>query len=379
MALESIQQLKKIIQESRNVLIFLPESPSGDAIGAGWAFYFFLKKSGFETTLVFADGKAKEKLDFLAQPEKIQHTVSSARDFILVFNTRHNKITNVRTEKGEDELKIFITPEYGAIDPRDFSFVPAKFKYDLAIVLDSPDKEKLGQVYLDNPDIFYEIPVVNFDYHVENEKFGQLNFVDITASSVSEIITEVLEKIDPSAIDGQIAECLLAGIMSATGNFQKKNTTPKSLKIAAQLMDLGADQQKIVRYLYKTQPFQILKLWGRIMARLKWNEKLGLAWASVPLEDFVQSRTKPEDLLVILEKLKENFAAGKYFMLIYQKESGTSQIIIQCLSPEEAVKVQSVWHGKIAKDTVTADLPAENLREAEIIAEERMKKLDQKF
>ncbi len=73
---------------------------------------------------------------------------------MLAFNTKFNKITNVKTERVEDELRIFITPEKGSIDPRDFSFIPAKFKYDLVISVGCADKESIGKVYEENPDIF---------------------------------------------------------------------------------------------------------------------------------------------------------------------------------------------------------------------------------
>ena len=43
----------------------------------------------------------------------------------------------------------------------------------------------------------------------------------------------------------------------------------------------------------KTQSFSFMKLWGRVMARLNWDENLKLAWSLVSIEDFVQSRSKP--------------------------------------------------------------------------------------
>ena len=61
------------------------------------------------------------------------------------------------------------------------------------VVLGSPDKESLGKVYEENPDIFYEVPVVNIDNHAENDNFGQLNIVDITSSSTSEIVADMLQ------------------------------------------------------------------------------------------------------------------------------------------------------------------------------------------
>lgn len=366
MALEPVQQFEKLLLQAQNVVIFLPQNPNGDALCAGWAFYFFLKEKGIKTILAFSDefGNAR-KFHFLPQPENITNKISEARDFVLAFNTRYNKITNVRTEREEEELRIYITPDHGSIDPRDFSFMPAKFKYDLVVVLGSPDKESIGKLYEENPDIFYEVPVVNIDYHSTNDNFGQINIVSLTSSSVSEILAETLERFNSFSIGKEIAECLLAGIMSATESFQNKRTTPKALEMAAKLMDKGADQQKIVRYLYKTQPFHLLKLWGRIMSRLKWDEKLKLVWAQVFLEDFVQSRSNPNELPFILEKIKDNYSEGKIFLALYNESEDILAGVIKCDNPEDTNKISSLLNGKIIQDIITFKMAGKNIAEAE--------------
>lgn len=336
MSLDSAQQLNNVFKNAKNVLIFMAHNSGGDAIGSAWAIYFFLKKNGVQATVVVSDDNSHfNRFSFLTKPEDTINSLAGARDFVLSFNTEFNKITNVRTERNGNQLNIFITPEKGSIDPRDFSFIPAKFKYDLVVVVNSSDKESIGKVYEDNPDIFYEVPVVNIDYHADNDNFGQLNIVDITASSTSEIVAELLQKIDAENIDEVIAESLLTGIIDATNSFQKKNTTPKSLQIAAALMAKGANQQKIIRYLYKTQPLHLLKLWGRVMARLYWEEDISLAWAPVYLEDFVQSRSNPSDITFILDKIKENYSAGKMFMVLYNETAGKVKGIIKCNNDEQ--------------------------------------------
>ncbi len=376
MALEPTQQFEKLLLGAKNVLIFLPQDPDGDAIGAGWALYFFLRKKSIDSTVAFTDeAKNAQRFQFLPAPENVTASISGARDFVLSFNTRLNKITDVKTEKNDDEFRIFITPERGAIDPRDFSFIPAKFKYDLVITLGSPDKESLGKLYEDNPDIFYEVPVVNIDCHSGNENFGQINIVELTASSVSEILAGVLERIDSLSLDQNIAECLLAGIISATDSFQKKNTTPQSLQIAAQLMDRGADQQKIVRYLYKTQPFNVLKLWGRIMARLKWDEALGLIWAPVYLEDFVQSRSTSADIPLILEKIRENYSAGRIFLVFYNETENIIAGAAKCAEAKESQRIAEIFSGELAQNIVKFKIEGKNMIEAEQEIIEKLKKL----
>lgn len=351
MSLDSAQQLGNILKNAKHVLIFTALGNGGDTIGAAWATYFFLKKNGVESTIVAANKDQQlDRFSFLSQPEDIIDSLAGARDFVLAFNTKMNKITNLRTERNEDELRIFITPEKGSIDPRDFSFIPAKFKYDLVMVLGSPDKESLGKVYEENPDIFYEVPVVNIDHHSENDNFGQLNIVDITASSTSELVADLMQKIDEKNIDEVIAESLLTGIIDATNSFQKKNTSPRSLHIAAMLMTKGADQQKIIRYLYKTQPLHLLKLWGRVMARLFWEDDMGLAWAPIYLEDFVQSRSNPNDVAFILDKVRENYSAAKLFMVLYSETAGQVRGVVKGNNGDQLRKIAEILGAQIKGD-----------------------------
>ncbi|EKE11998.1 MAG: hypothetical protein ACD_14C00048G0003 [uncultured bacterium] len=351
MSLDLAQQLQNVLKNSKHVLIFMAQDFSGDAIGSAWATYSFLKKNNIEATVVVpSDERYLERFSFLEKPETVIDSLAGARDFVLAFNTKFNKITNVRTERIDEELRIFITPEKGSIDPRDFSFIPAKFKYDLVIVLGSPDKESLGKVYEENPDIFYEVPVVNIDHHTENDNFGQVNIVDITASSTSEVVADLMHKIDEKNIDEAMAESLLTGIIDSTNSFQKKNTTPKSLQVASMLMTKGADQQKIIRYLYKTQPLHLLKLWGRVMARLYWEDDIFLAWAPVFLEDFVQSRSKPSDVPFILDKVRENYSAGKIFMVLYNHSAGEVRGVIKCINNDQAKKVSQILDVKVSGD-----------------------------
>ena len=91
----------------------------------------------------------------------------------------------------------------------------------------------------------------------------------------------------------------------------------------------------------------MLKLWGRVMARLYWEEDLGLAWAPVYIEDFVQSRSNPADIPFILEKIRENYSAGKLFMVLYNETAGQVRGIVKSNSGENLKKVAEALGAKI--------------------------------
>lgn len=366
------QQFERIISESNDILILISQNPSGDAIGAAWALNFFLKKQNKNSTVVFSGEDSMKKFSFLPKPEKVLHELSGTQDFVLSFTTKHNKIIDVKTERLEDELRVYITPEKGSIDPRDFSFIPSRFKYDALIVLGSPDRESLGKVFEESPDIFYEVPVINIDFNSSNDRFGQLNIIDISASSTSEILTDFFEKVSEDTIDSEMAECLLTGIIDSTNSFQNKNTTPKALQMSAMLMSKGADQQKIIRYLFKTQPLALLKLWGRVMARLRWEQESELIWAPILLEDFVQSRSNPKDISLILDKIMENYSNGKIFMIAFNETPQTCKISIKSQNQELLKKIAIIFEGVITNELCVFNYPG---GEVQIAGENIAKKL----
>lgn len=377
MALTPAQQFQELLKKTVSPLILLPSYPSRDAVASAFALSLFLKNAGKTVTLAGEHlDTDKEIFAFLSQPENILTAITGARDFVLSFNTSHNKIIGVRTENTEDEVRIYLTPENGAIDPRDFSFIPAQFTFDLVIVIGSPDKERLGKIYEDNPDIFYEVPIVNIDNHPENELFGQVNLVDVTASSNAEILSDVLEKSAPDLFTEMVGEALLSGIISATESFQKRNTTPKALKLASHLMDKGADQQKIVQALYKTQPLHLLKLWGRVMGQVKWNENLKLIWAFVTIEDLVQARAGVADLPHVLEKIKSNYFSANLFMILYPETASLVRGIVKAPSQEALAAFAGQFKdGALQGDMLSFSLSASSLEEAERVIIDKLQNI----
>lgn len=329
MSLSPLQKSQTLITESTSPLIFLPPYPKTDVVAAAFAlFYSFQEREIRAQIICDSAAELNEALAFIHTPPKVEPALSGARDFVLSFNTEHNPISEVRTEKSDGELRIYITPKIASIDPRDFSFQPSSFSHDLVITLGVADKESLGSSYESNPDVFYEVPVMNIDHQSSNELFGAVNVVDLTASTVSEIMTEILNIPEQKKLPLFIYEYLLAGIMSGTNSFQKTNTSPKAFRLASALMDLGANQQNIVQALYKTQPLHLLKLWGKTMANIKWNEKLGLIWGTVSIQDFVQARATHADLPLVLDKIRQNYQTAKMYMLLHQEDAQKVHVLL---------------------------------------------------
>ena len=374
MSLPPELQVKELIEKSENILILVPEHASGDAFGAASGIGAFLENIGKEVTIAGSGiADIAQPFEFLKPPTNILSSISGVREFILSFNTEHNDIVSVRTERGNGEYNIFITPEKGSIDPRDFSFVPAKFSFDLVIAVGAPDKESLGKIFETNPDIFYEVPVITIDHHAENDRFGQINIIDITASSTSETATTLLEKISGKHLDARVAGLLLAGIVLGTESFQKKNISPSALGAASRLMDKGADQHDIIFRLVNTQPLSLLKLWGRVMAGLKRNEERRLMWALVTPDDIVQSRSRLEDLPTILEKIRHHSSVGSIFMILCTESPSRTRVLLKCHTNSVLSEIaQHFPESKLRNNTLDISIQTPSLEEAEALMLEKL-------
>jgi phosphoesterase RecJ-like protein len=108
--------------------------------------------------------------------------------------------------------------------------------------------------------------VVDVDHHHDNTRFGSVNLVVADASSTAEIVRDLLRELEVP-LTSAIAEALYVGLVTDTGRFQYSNTTPKALRLAAELVEAGADVHGIFRHVYETVQFAKLKLLARALDR----------------------------------------------------------------------------------------------------------------
>jgi bifunctional oligoribonuclease and PAP phosphatase NrnA len=127
--------------------------------------------------------------------------------------------------------------------------------------------------------------VVNVDHHHDNSEFGDVNLIVAEASSTSEIVRDILRELDV-ALTPEIAAALYVGLVTDTGRFQYTNTTPKALRLAAELVEAGADVHGIFRHVYETVQFSKLKLLARALERAQLFEGGRLVVSYLLKDDF---------------------------------------------------------------------------------------------
>lgn len=385
MALNQRQQVYELIEKHNNILILLPFIIGGDAIGAGLSLSSALKKLS-KNVMVVCGGQIPNQYNFLSGIDVIEKDITGTRDLVISVNTKEYPIRELRYNEEGEFLNIYLTPGGESLDPRSIEVKQGTFQYDLLIVLHCSDLEELGLLYEKNTELFFDVPIVNIDNHPSNEQFGEVNLVEITAASTSEIVYHLVEEWGKDLLDDRNATQLLTGIISSTNSFRRNNTTPRSFSVAAALIGKKANHQEIVRYLYKTKPLEILHLWGRMMARLKHDEGHKILWSLISKEDFAVTNTTPQSLARTLDELVLNVPYDtNAIMVLYQspEESFTENSpggrtlrgVIQWLSRDKGKqdKLSNLLGGVVKNSRIHFTLEEDNLNEAEEIAVSKIK------
>jgi phosphoesterase RecJ-like protein len=160
--------------------------------------------------------------------------------------------------------------------------LPDDLEERVMLAVDCANERRIGEA---NTGVDRAKLVVNVDHHHDNSDFGNLNLVVADASSTSEIVRDILGELDV-ALTPELAAALYVGLVTDTGRFQYSNTTPKALRLAAELVEAGADVHGIFRHVYETVQFAKLKLLARALERAQLFEGGRLVISYLVKDDF---------------------------------------------------------------------------------------------
>jgi bifunctional oligoribonuclease and PAP phosphatase NrnA len=156
--------------------------------------------------------------------------------------------------------------------PAEYSFMPLEklarrlpddARERVLLAVDCANESRMGP----DPSLLEDAPlVVDVDHHHDNTRFGDVNLIVPNASSTGEVLRDVFAELDV-VLTPEIAEALYIALVTDTGRFQYGNTTPKALRLAAELVEAGADVHRIFQWVYETVQFAKLKLLARALER----------------------------------------------------------------------------------------------------------------
>lgn len=144
--------------------------------------------------------------------------------------------------------------------------------------------------------------LVNIDHHVSGKPFGNVNWIDVDACAVAEMIYR-LARAASVTITAEMATCLYAGVLTDTGSFCYEGTDVHAFELARDLVSRGADPAQIARDVYFSNPLSKMMLLGAALSTLRRDGRL--AWMWVTYADMQRTGAAEEDCEGIV-----NYAIG---------------------------------------------------------------------
>ncbi|TWH48647.1 bifunctional oligoribonuclease/PAP phosphatase NrnA [Sporomusa sp. KB1] len=209
----SIKHSAKLLSQANHIVLTAHIHPDGDALGSMLALYAYLSAQGKNVKMLL-DDEVPRAFRFLADWKKIEQPQS------------------VMTE------------------------------IDLLVVLDSSDLERIGKV----KDVV-TAPILNIDHHISNLKFAEYWYIDSQVAATGELIFKLLKEMN-AAITSGMATALFLAIATDCGFFRYANTSAETLKLASELVALGAKPHTISEYL-DAKPLAVIKALPKVLETLE--------------------------------------------------------------------------------------------------------------
>ena len=243
------EELGKAIKDAKKVVLYTHVHPDGDALGS---------LLGFAAIL---ESLQKEVFCYLEEPVPYLYHFLPGRD---------------RINTSLEELFVFAD----------------KDEQTIAISLDCGDRRRLGK----HEQRLLEItPFLVIDHHQSHQDFGDHRWVDPKRSSTGEMVYEVAQYLQ-AFISYEAAYNLYVAISTDTGSFCYEATSPRTLRIAADLVELGVQPDEVSGQIYNNYTPERLRLMEMVIGTLRLYKRGKVAMIHVTQEMFVKSKAHPEDI-----------------------------------------------------------------------------------
>ncbi len=222
---ENVRRLRERLSKPARIVLIPHRNPDGDAIGSCLGLYHYLTNSGHQAAVI------------------------SPNDFPGFL----------KWMPGAKDITIF---EKDMATGRELLQ-----SADLIVTLDFNSLERCGSLGTELKET--EVPLAMIDHHQSPEEYAEIQYSDPGMSSTCEMVYHTITAMEgEQAVDPDIATCLYTGILTDTGSFKFAATTPITMRIAANLMEKGADHTAIHRRIYDTNSPERLQLLGKALSNL---------------------------------------------------------------------------------------------------------------
>lgn len=215
-----------------------------------------------------------------------------------------------------------------------------KPKFDACIVVDCPNPSRIGKV---QEWIAPDTIVINIDHHVSNVRFGHHNFVNDRAAACGEIVYDLFKKLNVP-ITKEAALPIYVSISTDTGSFKYSNTTSKTHKIAAELIQTGINLESINENVYERSSRNRVKLLADLLKHMQVEMGGKVVWAVVNSRMIKKTRATLEDTEGFIDFLRSVADVQIAFILI---ESGKRiyQVSFRAKGSNDVNQIAEVFGG----------------------------------
>ena len=249
---DQIQSLKQELSTTKKIVIVPHKSPDGDAVGSVIALYGYLIQLGHQVSMI------------------------SPNDFPSFLKWMENSDLFLNYEKEKDQSDALIK------------------EADLIFNLDHNAFHRAGAMesILEEVDATF----VMIDHHQQPDDFARYTYSDSSMSSTCEMIYHFLEMMnDTDKINQAMAAAMYTGILTDTGSFKYSSTTSTTLRVAANLVDKGANSEAINRKIYDVNTPSRMKLLGVALSNMVILEKYRTAYITLTQKELNDNNFKKGD------------------------------------------------------------------------------------
>lgn len=235
--------------------------------------------------------------------------------------------------------------------PRNFLFldpnrrfkapVADRRRFDLVVSTDCASYKRLGAVTeaIENRDFLF-----NVDHHASNPGYGDENWIEEERSSTGEILWDLFERFGWD-IDSRIADCLYAAISTDTGSFQFPTTTPETLRIAAKLVERGADLEAVSRHAYHSNSEPHMSLLRHVYGTYATQRNGSVAYFMLPASVKSRANANRGDVEGLIDHIRA-IASVVVAAMFEEAEDGTIRVSLRSKSPKIDVnEIAQVFNG----------------------------------
>lgn len=147
------------------------------------------------------------------------------------------------------------------------------------------------------------IPACVIDHHPDNQRFGDLSWVEPTSAATAQMLIELLRSWGVG-VDSQVASCLLCGLITDTGGFRFANVTAAVLRDAAGLIDSGADCHALMKGLFMREPYGRRLLEAKIVEQACFAHSGRLVFSVLTDAMMAETGVEPADTEGLIDVLK---------------------------------------------------------------------------